>query len=1084
MNAGRVPRRAAWAALSAVVVAATAAIAVTAVGAAPGGNGKGKGLSKGDIALVAAAKASGKPTVSLVIAAQPAKTTAVAAAVKGYGAAIADENDQVGYIHAEVPTAQATVAAKVAGISAVNIDRAIPAVVPAPEAKAGSNGPPLDVGALGPDNPYMPTSVIGAPQFVAAHPTYDGRGVRVGIVDLGVDVDRPELQTAADLQGRPVPKIVDWVTETAPRLDDPANGDPTWVPMSQVALNPDGQNIATSAGKYQLPAALKNTTDKLVFGVFNEGDPRLGGEVGSDVNRDGDSNDSFGVLEDTATRTVWVDTNQNGNFLDDMAMQDFKVNRDVNHFGKDSPSTKDVVESMPFVVQTTSNAAFVNIGIVSGGHGTHVAGTVAGKGFFGGRFNGVAPNAQLAVARVCLFITGCFTSDQINAFLYLIRTDHVDLIQMSIGGLPALNDDAFDAESTIVDQITAIFGTQFFFSNGNDGPGANTVGSPATANVAIGSGAYQSQATWAANYGNQVSKQDTLWTFSSRGPREDGGLKPNVISPGSELSTWPAWDMSENPFQGGVGARPYGLPAGYEMIQGTSMASPMTAGAAALLLSAARQNGLAPTAAQLRKAIQSGARFIPGYQAYEQGNGLVNVGAAWDILKTNPSTPAVSSTASVNTVLAQAITASGTPYDGVGIHEREGWKPGDSGTRTITFSGDAGTYNVSWLGNDGTFSSASTLTIPSSGSVGLAVHVGPVTAGIHSAILRLDDPSSPGIEYATLNTIMAADQFPTSGANAFQISHTASPDRADKKSFFVNVAPGTAALELDETVTSGRTKLDVIDPFGDPVVPKLPCGCTADFATAPATKTTAIQNPMAGVWEIDVETSRTSTVDPGTASFTASELGVTIAPASWTIDPATPGTASTSTFSFSNTKAPFTGNAAGTPLGSAFKATPTAVDDGDPSTADTQQAFSIAVPSGATSLHVQIGNPADARADLDLFLVDPSGNLVAQSAGPTPNEQVTIADPVAGTYTAVVDDFSVPTGSTTYDYADLIAEPGLGSVTVSDPSALRPTGAHWTAAASVTPTGAPGAGRFLQGFVQVVAGTAVVGKAEVDLNVH
>jgi len=72
-----------------------------------------------------------------------------------------------------------------------------------------------------------------------------------------------------------------------------------------------------------------------------------------------------------------------------MPMKDYAVNQDVNHFGKDNVGTKDVVETVPFVVQTTPDAKLVNIGIVSGGHGTHVAGTVAGKGFFGGRFDGV-----------------------------------------------------------------------------------------------------------------------------------------------------------------------------------------------------------------------------------------------------------------------------------------------------------------------------------------------------------------------------------------------------------------------------------------------------------------------------------------------------------------------------------------------------------------------------------------------------------------------------------------------------------------------------------------------------------------------
>ena len=111
--------------------------------------------------------------------------------------------------------------------------------------------------------------------------------------------------------------------------------------------------------------------------------------------------------------------------------------------------------------------------------------------------------------------------------------------------------------------------------------------------------------------------------------------------------------MSENPFAGGLGSRPYQLPPGYEMIQGTSMASPMSAGAGALLISAALQNGFTPTPAQLQKALFSGARYLNGYQAYEQGNGLTQVGPAWDVLKTKPATPGITSSAPVNTKISQ-----------------------------------------------------------------------------------------------------------------------------------------------------------------------------------------------------------------------------------------------------------------------------------------------------------------------------------------------------------------------------------------------------------------------------------------------
>ena len=90
------------------------------------------------------------------------------------------------------------------------------------------------------------------------------------------------------------------------------------------------------------------------IGLFNERDPNLGGEVGNDVNRDGNpagSSGIFAVLWDASTNRVWVDTNQNNSFADQAAMTDYKVNFDVQYFGTDNPATA-VVERMPFVVQT------------------------------------------------------------------------------------------------------------------------------------------------------------------------------------------------------------------------------------------------------------------------------------------------------------------------------------------------------------------------------------------------------------------------------------------------------------------------------------------------------------------------------------------------------------------------------------------------------------------------------------------------------------------------------------------------------------------------------------------------------------
>ena len=65
---------------------------------------------------------------------------------------------------------------------------------------------------------------------MAAHPTWDGRGVTVGILDTGITLDHPSLLTTSTGER----KIVDWVTATAETGDD----DPTWLDMQTQVNGP------------------------------------------------------------------------------------------------------------------------------------------------------------------------------------------------------------------------------------------------------------------------------------------------------------------------------------------------------------------------------------------------------------------------------------------------------------------------------------------------------------------------------------------------------------------------------------------------------------------------------------------------------------------------------------------------------------------------------------------------------------------------------------------------------------------------------------------------------------------------------
>src|SRR3954452_5275324 len=142
-------------------------------------------------------------------------------------------------------------------------------------------------------------------------------------------------------------------------------------------------------------------------------------------------------------------------------------------------------------------------------------------------------------------------------------------------------------------------------------------------------GADITKETWQRNYGSDANFTDNLHPFSSRGPAEDGAFKPNIVAPGAAISSTPLW-LNGAPVGG-----TYPLPPGYAMMNGTSMASPQATGAGALLISAgkAQHRGMFWRPSQLRMAINSTARFLPDYNASDQGHGLIDVGRAWDVLR-------------------------------------------------------------------------------------------------------------------------------------------------------------------------------------------------------------------------------------------------------------------------------------------------------------------------------------------------------------------------------------------------------------------------------------------------------------------
>src|SRR3712207_6486339 len=114
-----------------------------------------------------------------------------------------------------------------------------------------------------------------------------------------------------------------------------------------------------------------------------------------------------------------------------------------------------VRDELPFVVEYREDvdltprgpayagqkADFVNIGIVQAQHGSHVAGITAANDMLGNaNFDGAAPGAKLVSARACNWGGGCTAAALTTGMMDLVVNRRVDVVNMSIGGLPALND--------------------------------------------------------------------------------------------------------------------------------------------------------------------------------------------------------------------------------------------------------------------------------------------------------------------------------------------------------------------------------------------------------------------------------------------------------------------------------------------------------------------------------------------------------------------------------------------------------------------------------------------------------------------
>ncbi|XP_066916313.1 membrane-bound transcription factor site-1 protease-like [Clytia hemisphaerica] len=229
------------------------------------------------------------------------------------------------------------------------------------------------------------------------------------------------------------------------------------------------------------------------------------------------------------------------------------------------------------------------------GHGTFVSGVIASdrdcKGF--------APEADLFIFRVFTSKQVSYTSWFLDAFNYAILKK-INVLNLSIGG-PDFMDKPFvekvwELTANNVIMVSAI---------GNDGPLYGTLNNPADQMDVIGVGG--------------IDFDDHIASFSSRGmttwelPSGYGRIKPDIVTYGTAV-------------------RGSNLKGGCRTLSGTSVASPVVAGAVTLLISSVLHKNVSINPASVKQALISSAHRLQGANMFEQGHGKLDLLRAYKSL--------------------------------------------------------------------------------------------------------------------------------------------------------------------------------------------------------------------------------------------------------------------------------------------------------------------------------------------------------------------------------------------------------------------------------------------------------------------
>ena len=428
----------------------------------------------------------------------------------------------------------------------------------------------------------------------------DGRGIKVAVLDTGIDIAHPDLQYSK----YGAIKVSDWADFTDEGL----------VNLSSVRLSPSS-SMTVEEETWNI-GGIYSRSGVVYRGIFKESQLPVNTPLGADINKNKGKNDQFPVILADGRQagvydSVWVDCDADYSFNDEKPMALFSEKRSIEYFRS---TTGENGASFVITDISAGEDPHIRIGFDGNGHGTAVAGVIAGYGRADSGLVGVAPGAELISVKIASG-SGATNWDTIRKGVEYAVTHGADIINLSMG-TRGVSLSASETQDNLLRKMLWEKGIILVCAAGNYGPFYGTISAPSDTSYAISVGGCLPDAVSANN--NTNSDKTIMFYFSSRGPAVNGRMKPDLVAPGKVRTAAPKYSGSY-----------------YTDAEGSSIAAAFISGASALCVEKLKRDNMSIYPDLLSRCMKESAVLISGYNRSDQGYGMPLLPLAFSLYEQN-----------------------------------------------------------------------------------------------------------------------------------------------------------------------------------------------------------------------------------------------------------------------------------------------------------------------------------------------------------------------------------------------------------------------------------------------------------------